>query len=144
MKEAPHYIHEICILPDGLSSVLLPSGDLYRPDSSFMLHPDGSIAQDLPNNSIDIACSNTAGASVCCGVGYACLSKCLCMRSSITNDLDVDLLYIRGSCRDETWNSSGCPAFCVDPRYGMLVSQAMPLTPLTDIVGEIAPQVDRV
>ena len=73
-------------------------------------YPDGSIAVN------DTPCSSATG-TVCCGPGFACLENRVCQVTTEAQEADPDLnkniLYIRGSCSDQTWASPDCPSFCL-------------------------------
>lgn len=62
--------------------------------------------------STDVPCSQS-GDSVCCGQGFICLSNGVCQNPLLISNEPG--LYSRGSCTDQTWNSSQCPRFCVNP-----------------------------
>lgn len=58
----------------------------------------------------DVACDSSATDSFCCFSNQACLSNKLCY--------DIgNRTYARGTCTDQTWQSSACPNFCNDGMY---------------------------
>lgn len=90
--------------------------------STFVLHsvaicyyPDMETVapQDTP-------CSDSTSQSTCCGQGYACLSNHICMATGDELKKAGATNYIRGSCTDQSWRSSECPQFCIDPNVDNL------------------------
>ena len=74
-------------------------------------YPDGETV--APH---DLPCLDGPGASACCGYGYACLSNRLCMQTETISDNTSTTSYVRGSCTDQKWHASECPAFCIGPK----------------------------
>lgn len=77
-------------------------------NASTCYFPDGTVsAHDFPCHSSSIG----DGASACCGDTAMCLSNNLCLNQ------DGAELISRGSCTDETWQSSECGQYCLDGKY---------------------------
>jgi hypothetical protein len=90
-----------------LSARLLAISLLAGAASSQCYYPDGSLAPDQP-------CYYGAD-SHCCDADWLCTSNQLCIRGSLG-----DYVYARGTCTDQSWNSTACPAFCEDGESALL------------------------
>jgi hypothetical protein len=90
-------------------SLLLILFAFISPVSSVCYYPNGDVT---PN---DVPCSDSTTESVCCSLGYVCLSNGICMKSNNPLAASSSSTYVRGSCTDQTWRSSFCPNFCVNP-----------------------------
>ena len=64
----------------------------------------------------DTPCTNADGFTACCADGYICMSNGLCHRDS--DDTENDLIFDRGSCTDQSWESDYCPQFCTANQRG--------------------------
>ena len=62
----------------------------------------------------NLACDPEAEASVCCGIGFTCLSNGLC---ETYDQKDNWTGFWTGGCTDVTWNSSACPKICNNDKY---------------------------
>ena len=62
----------------------------------------------------NLACDPQAEVSVCCGVGFTCLSNGLC---ETYNQTDSWTGFWTGGCTDVTWNSSACLKICNNDKY---------------------------
>ena len=71
-------------------------------------YPHGNVAL------ADVVCFPSSADSFCCGLGYACLENKLCMRTAEGTDNQPIGTLDRGSCTDQSFNSSACPQFCTD------------------------------
>lgn len=60
----------------------------------------------------DVVCFPLSQESFCCGPGYACLENQLCMKTAEANDGLPNGFLNRGSCTDQSFNSTACPQFC--------------------------------
>ncbi|RFU76343.1 hypothetical protein TARUN_5896 [Trichoderma arundinaceum] len=72
-------------------------------------YPDGSAASG------DVPCTDSTQNSACCGTGYACLSNGICQATGDELQKPGATEFVRGSCTDKSWRSSGCQTFCVNP-----------------------------
>lgn len=61
----------------------------------------------------DIPCRDDTPHTPCCGQGYVCLSNGLCQATAEELKKPGVNEYARGSCTDKTWQSSGCPLYCI-------------------------------
>ena len=74
-------------------------------DAQTCYYPDGTVAPgDTPCHSLSIG----GGSSACCAKAHVCLSNNLCLHT------DSQEAIARGSCTDETWQSSECAQYCSD------------------------------
>ena len=74
-------------------------------DAQTCYYPDGTVAPgDTPCRSPSIG----EGSSACCAKAHICLSNSLCLHT------DGQEAIARGSCTDETWQSSECAQYCSD------------------------------
>ena len=103
-----------CSLPYGNRFLVwyfyvLPAFILARSDATPLAqtcyNPDGTFSGDIP-------CWSVSTASACCGPGWECLPNNICKNHM--GDLS------RGSCTDQTWESTGCPQFCYGTRVPTL------------------------
>ena len=61
-------------------------------------YPNGDVAKG------DFLCSNSSAVSTCCGKEWDCDDNRLCSYKGYS--------LSRGSCTDQSWQSSDCPLFC--------------------------------
>ena len=73
---------------------------------SLCYFPDGRPAID------DVPCNPSWAQSACCGEGWDCLGNgTVCIPNK--DDPGAVAFIARGSCTDSTFESSGCPPFCI-------------------------------
>lgn len=59
----------------------------------------------------DIPCDPNAEHSMCCKDANHCLSNGLCLDVDDATP-DQGIMYVRGTCTDQNWNSPFCPQHC--------------------------------
>ena len=86
----------------------IPSSHLFRYILFFLTYPSliksiCFLPDGTPNR--DVPCTTNSSVDYCCGEDSICLPNKVCLIHTGT--------FSRGSCTDQTWQSSSCPSFCL-------------------------------